>query len=124
MLSAEFRRDLAITVGTVLLLSGVVVVVMFICGGKRDLPLVDVLFAGVAFYALFVAGPFAGWILAAQGDEVVAALWVLVPPTVLSIWPAVGAARATTSASRRRRLALAGFVWLFSSFLYLVLIWI
>ena len=111
MLSTEYRRDLAITVGIVLLFSGVMVII----SGPSKISLA---------YALFAAGPFAGWILWASGDANIADLWGLIPLTFFSIWPAVRAAKASTSASRRVRLALSGSIWLFSSTFYLVLMWI
>jgi hypothetical protein len=120
MLSSEYLRDLTITIRIILLLSGVLVLIH--AAGNMSLTF-DFLVALGAAYLLFAAGPFAGWILAAQYSSVVTALWSLIPLTFFSIWPAVRAAQATDSFSRRSRLALAGLVWLFSSFFYVLLIW-
>ena len=111
MVATEYRRDLLLTVGGVLLLSGVLVVI----SGPSEISVA---------YVLFAAGPFAGWIVAASGGAIIEALWSLIPLTFFSIWPAVRAAKAPTSVSRRLKLVLAGSVWLFSSFFYIVLIWI
>lgn len=121
MLFSEYRRDLAMTVGIVILLSAVLA--FYYRRSVISLSL-DSLLLTVQFAAMFALGPFAGWILEAAEGEVVRALPVLLPPTVLSICPPVIAARATTSASRRRWLALAAVIWLFSSNLFLVFIWL
>jgi len=121
MLSTEYRRDLAITMGIVLLLSGILLLIC--CSSRMSLRL-DILPSAALMYLLFAAGPFAGWIIVAQYSSIINALWSLIPLTFFSIWPAVWAAKATTSASRRRRLALAASVWLFSSIFYVGLIWI
>ena len=121
MLATEYRRDLAITVGIVLLLSGVLVAIY----GPSNISLrLDSLLVAAFAYAWFAAGPFTGWMLVALGGFIFSALWGLVPLTFFSIWPAVRAAKATTSASRRLMLALAGLVWLFSGFFYTVAMWI
>lgn len=121
MSSTEYQRDLAITVGVVLFLSGVLVGISW----ESEISLrLDSLLAAAEAFILFASGPFIGWILAARDGAIFAALWSLIPLTFFSIWPAVRAAKATTSASRRLRLALAGSVWLLSSIYYVLLIWI
>ncbi|SRR6266498_1375980 len=121
MLSAEYRRDLVITVGIVLLLSGVLA---FILRGI-ELPIrLDDLLKTAGLAVLFAAGPFSGWVLWVSGGFHLDNLVLLVPVTLLAIWPFVRAAKATTSASRRRILALAVTVWLAPSIFYLVFLWI
>jgi hypothetical protein len=119
MLSPEYRRDLVTTVGIVLLLSAVAAFILR--GIELPVRLNDLLkTAGLA--ALFAAGPFSGWVLWVSGGFHLDNLVLLVPVTLLAIWPFVSAAKATTS--RRRTLALAVMVWLAPSIFYLVLLWI
>ena len=112
MPAAEYRRELAVTVGILLLLSGLLA---FICYGSE---------ISVWLYVAFAAGPFTGWVSAVLETDIDTGLWSLIPLTFFSIWPAVRASKANTATSRRWRLALAASAWLFSGFFYAFVIWL
>ena len=109
MLSTESRRDLAITVGIVLLFSAVMGLLF-----NPSKP-----FLAFVWFAL---GPFTAWIPLITGAGHFADFVVVLPLTVLAIWPAVWAAKASTSASRQHRLTLAGLAWMASTIFYFVVL--
>jgi hypothetical protein len=120
MFSAEYRRNLIITMGIVFLLSAALA---FMFRGI-ELPIrLDDLLKTAGATVLFAGGPFSGWVLWVSGGAYLDNLVLLVPWTFLAIWPFVRAAKATTTAARRRILALAVMVWLAPSIFYLVILW-
>lgn len=121
MSSNAYRRDLAATVGVVLV-GSVWLATNF--AGDMTISQSDSYLNFVGAVALFAAGPFCGWFLAVLIGDVSQALWSLIPLTFLSIWPALRARKAITATSRRIKLVVAGAFWLLSSLYYAVLIWI
>ncbi len=107
----EYRRDVAVAVCIVLFLSGI-------------LAFTYQIYYGLDYFWTFIfitAGPFAGWILAAEYGSSGNSLFLLIP-TFLSLWTVVRALRSVTVVIRRRRLVLAATIWLLSGLFYLLLV--
>jgi len=106
-------RDLAITVGILLLLSALLAFTHYSYYSTDSF---------LWTFALFVLGPFAGWILAAEDGFSTGSLIILIPVTCLSLWSIFRVIQTIRAASRRSRLAVAGSIWLFCSSFYILLV--
>lgn len=76
----------------------------------------------VRYCSLIASGPVGGWYLAAQEQSIWAALWSLLPLSILTFGPLLMAGRYPMC--RIRWFVVAGIFWLVAGILYGVAIWI